>query len=156
MTQRSAGLLLYRRALDGVEVLLVHPGGPFWASKDEGAWSVPKGEHDESEDPLEVAIREFSEELGADPPDASAAVLLGELRQPSGKRVSAWALEGDIDVANVRSNTFSMEWPPCSGHTTEFPEVDRADWFDLETARRKLLRGQVAFIDRLVALTEMP
>jgi predicted NUDIX family NTP pyrophosphohydrolase len=151
MVQRSAGLLLYRRALDGVEVLLVHPGGPFWTSKDEGAWSVPKGEHDEGEDPLEVAIREFSEELGADPPDASAAVSLGELRQPSGKRVTAWALEGDLDVANVRSNTFPMEWPPRSGRTAEFPEVDRAGWFDLETARHKLLRGQAPFIDRLTS-----
>lgn len=145
----SAGLLLYRRASDGIEVLLVHPGGPYWAKKDDGAWSVPKGEHEEGEDPLEVAKREFSEELGTDPPDASTAVFLGELRQPSGKRVSAWALEGDLDVTDMKSNTFTMEWPPRSGRQAEFPEVDRAEWFDLETARRKLLRGQVPFIERL-------
>lgn len=149
MAKRSAGLLLYRRIDGDVEVLLVHPGGPYWATKDEGSWSVPKGEYEEGEDPLEVAIREFGEELGTDPPDASAAVFLGELRQPSGKLVSAWALEGDLDVSNVRSNTFTMEWPPRTGRTCEFPEVDSAGWFDLETARRKLLRGQGAFLDRL-------
>lgn len=154
MPKRSAGLLLYRHLDGAVEVLLVHPGGPYWASKDDGAWSVPKGEYDEGDDPLGCAIREFGEELGADPPDASGAVFLGELRQPGGKLVSAWALEGDLDVAGVVSNTFTMEWPPRSGRTAEFPEVDRAEWCDPDTARRKLLRGQVAFVDRLVAGVE--
>ena len=152
MTTLSAGLLLYRRAGDDIEVLLVHPGGPFWAKKDDGAWSVPKGEYEEGEDPLDAAKREFSEELGADPPDVRAAAFLGELRQPSGKRVSAWALEGDLDVTDVWSNTFTMEWPPRSGRTAEFPEVDRAGWFALEAARRKLLRGQVPFVDALASM----
>lgn len=151
MPKLSAGLLLYRRTGAGIEVLLVHPGGPYWATKDNGAWSVPKGEYEEGEDPLEVAIREFSEEVGADPPDTGAAAFLGELRQPGGKRVSVWALEGDLDVSDARSNTFTMEWPPRSGRTAEFPEVDRAGWFDPDAARRKLLRGQVAFIDRLAS-----
>jgi predicted NUDIX family NTP pyrophosphohydrolase len=154
MPKRSAGLLVYRQVDDEPEVLLVHPGGPFWAKKDEGAWSLPKGEHEPDEDPLEVAIREFSEELGHEPPDASSPMFLGELPQPSGKRVSAWALPGDLDVAEIESNTFTMEWPPRSGRTGEFAEVDRAGWFDLETARRKLLRGQVGFIDRLAQLLE--
>ena len=152
MPKRSAGLLVYRRVGDEPEVLLVHPGGPYWARKDEGAWSVPKGEYEEGEDPLEVAIREFAEELGADPPDSNAAVDLGELRQPGGKLVRVWSLEGDLDVTATTSNTFEMEWPPRSGRTAEFPEVDRAGWFDLDTARRKLLSGQVAFIDRLSSL----
>jgi predicted NUDIX family NTP pyrophosphohydrolase len=149
MPKLSAGLLLYRRTNRDVEVLLVHPGGPFWAKKDDGAWSIPKGEYEIGEDPFEVAIREFEEELGVAPPPADDAVPLGELRQPSGKRVTAWALEGNVDVREVHSNTFPMEWPPRSGRMQEVPEVDRADWFDLETARRKLLRGQVAFLDRL-------
>jgi predicted NUDIX family NTP pyrophosphohydrolase len=155
MPKRSAGLLLYRRTSDHVEVLLVHPGGPYWANKDDGAWSVPKGEYEADEEPLEVAMREFGEELGAAPPDASEAVFLGELRQPGGKLVSAWALEGDLDVTDVRSNTFTMEWPPRSGRTAEFPEVDRAGWFDLETARRKLLRGQAPLLDRLASQLPM-
>jgi predicted NUDIX family NTP pyrophosphohydrolase len=149
MPKLSAGLLLYRRANGDVEVLLVHPGGPFWAKKDDGAWSIPKGEYERREDPLEVAIREFEEEIGIAPPPADDAVPLGDLRQPSGKRVSAWALEGSVEVDEVHSNTFPMEWPPGSGRTQEYPEVDRAGWFDLETARRKLLKGQVAFLDRL-------
>src|SRR5918993_854386 len=129
MPKRSAGLLVYRPSDDGLEVLLVHPGGPFWARKDDGAWSIPKGEYEPSEDPLEVALREFEEELGAEPPDSTDALPLGELRQPSGKVVSAWAVEGDLDVSDVRSNLFEMEWPPRSGRTQEFPEVDRAGWF---------------------------
>ena len=149
MPKRSAGLLVYRRAGAGLEVLLVHPGGPYWARKDDGAWSLPKGEYEEGEEPLEVALREFSEELGTGPPDANAAVDLGELRQPGGKLVRAWAVEGDLDVTAITSNTFEMEWPPHSGRTGEFPEVDRAGWFDLDTARRKLLRGQTGFLDRL-------
>jgi predicted NUDIX family NTP pyrophosphohydrolase len=151
MPKLSSGLLLYRRPADP-EVLLVHPGGPFWRNKDDGAWSIPKGEYEPGEDPLEVALREFGEELGIAPPDATDAVPIGELRQPSGKRVTAWALEGDADLADARSNTFTMEWPPRSGRKQEFPEVDRAGWFDLEEARRKLLRGQVGFLDRLTEL----
>jgi predicted NUDIX family NTP pyrophosphohydrolase len=153
--KRSAGLLLVRRVGDGIEVLLVHPGGPFWAKKDDGAWSVPKGEYDQAEEPLEVAIREFREELGVDPPDTSEARFLGEVRQPGGKLVSVWTLEGDLDVSQVVSNTFTMEWPPHSGRSAEFPEVDRADWFDLVTARRKLLGGQVTFLDRLIEPTDV-
>jgi predicted NUDIX family NTP pyrophosphohydrolase len=147
----SAGLLVSRRTDGGPQVLLVHPGGPFWAKKDEGAWSIPKGEYGSDEDPLEVARREFEEEVGQAPPEG-AAVWLGELRQPSGKVVSAWTIEGDLDVSDVRSNTFEMEWPPRSGRTQEFPEVDRAGWFGFDEARRKLLRGQVGFLDRLEEL----
>jgi predicted NUDIX family NTP pyrophosphohydrolase len=145
----SAGLLVYRRFEAGFEVLLVHPGGPFWAKKDDGAWSVPKGEYEPDQDPLEVALLEFEEEIGQPPPDHSGAEWLGEQRQPSGKVVSVWAIEGDVDVSDVRSNTFEMEWPPRSGRTQEFPEVDRASWFDLDQARQKLLRGQLGFLDRV-------
>jgi predicted NUDIX family NTP pyrophosphohydrolase len=148
MPKLSAGLLVYRRRSGGIQVLLVHPGGPYWAKRDDGAWSIPKGEHTPGEHPLEVARREFREELGATPP-AGEPVGLGELRQPSGKVVSAWALEGDLDVEEVDSNTFEVEWPPRSGRMREFPEVDRAGWFDLDTARRKLLSGQVGFLERL-------
>jgi predicted NUDIX family NTP pyrophosphohydrolase len=148
MPKRSAGLLVYRVVDGEPEVLLVHPGGPYWTKKDDGSWSLPKGEYEPDEDPLEVAIREFREELGVDPPAAKDAMSLGEVRQPGGKIVSAWALPGDLDVAEVLSNTFSMEWPPRSGRTADFPEVDRAGWFDLETARRKLLRGQLGLLDR--------
>jgi predicted NUDIX family NTP pyrophosphohydrolase len=150
MPKRSAGLLVYRWADGEPEVLLVHPGGPFWARKDDGAWSLPKGEYEPGEDPFEVALREFREELGVEPPSADATVPLGELRQPSGKQVVAWAVEGDVDVGDVRSNTFEMEWPPRSGRIGEFPEIDRAGWFGLDTARRKLLRGQVGFLDRFL------
>jgi predicted NUDIX family NTP pyrophosphohydrolase len=154
MPKRSAGLLVHRRVDGEPEVLLVHPGGPYWAKKDEGAWSIPKGEYELDQDPLQVALREFEEEIGKTPPDPSGAVWLGELRQPSGKIVTAWAVEGDVDVGDVHSNTFELEWPPRSGRTKEFPEVDRAAWFGLEEARRKLLRGQLAFIDRLPELLE--
>jgi len=140
---------VYRRnADDGIEVLLVHPGGPFWAKKDDGAWSIPKGEYEPSEEAFDVALREFEEEVGQSPPDGEP-LLLGELRQPSGKVVRAWAVEGDLDVTDVRSNTFEMEWPPRSSRTQEFPEVDRAGWFGLDDAKRKLLRGQVGLLDRL-------
>lgn len=149
MPKRSAGLLLFRRR-GSTEVLLVHPGGPFWAKRDDGAWSVPKGEVGPDEDPLAVAIREFREELGQDPPNARSRAL-GEIGQPGGKRVEVWAVEGDLDVDIVRSNTFEMEWPPGSGRTSEFPEVDRAAWFDLAAARSKLLAGQRGFLDRLEA-----
>jgi predicted NUDIX family NTP pyrophosphohydrolase len=149
MPKLGAGLLVYRSTGGKVEVLLVHPGGPFWARRDDGAWSLPKGEYVADEDPLEVAVREFREELGMDPPGDRPPVSLGDIRQPSGKRISAWALEGDLEVTEVRSNTFTLEWPPGSGVAREFPEVDRAGWFGLEAARRKLVRGQVSFIDRL-------
>lgn len=152
MPKLSAGLLLYRSGADTIEVLLVHPGGPFWAKRDDGAWSLPKGEYGPGEEPLEVAIREFREELGVEPPAGPSPASLGEVRQAGGKRVTAWALSGDVDVSSVVSNTFTMEWPPRSGRTREFPEVDRAGWFDLETARRKLLSGQDGFIDRLAEL----
>ena len=154
MPKLSAGLLVYRRGDDGPEVLLVHPGGPYWAKKDDGAWSIPKGEYEPDEDPLQVALREFEEETGKAPPDPTGAVSLGELRQPSGKIVRAWTVEGDVDVAEVHSNMFEMEWPPRSGRTKEFPEVDRAGWFGLEEARRKLLKGQLGFIDRLLELLD--
>jgi predicted NUDIX family NTP pyrophosphohydrolase len=147
--KRSAGLLLYRRAAKGaVEVLLGHMGGPFWASKDEGAWSIPKGEHGSDEDPLAAARREFEEELGSPPPDGEPEDL-GEVRQRAGKVVRAWAVEGDLDASAIVSNTFELEWPPRSGQMREFPEVDRAEWFDLETARTKLVRAQAEFIDAL-------
>lgn len=152
MPKLSAGLVAYRRIGAELEVLLVHPGGPFWAKKDDGAWSVPKGEYEPGEDPLAVARREFEEEIGQTPPGESEPAWLGELRQPSGKVVSAWAIEGDLDVSEVRSNSFEMEWPPRSGRTQEFPEVDRAGWFGLETARNKILRGQLGFLDRLEEL----
>ena len=149
MPKLSAGLLAYRRTGSGLEVLLVHPGGPFWVKKDEGAWSVPKGEYEPGEDALAVARREFEEEIGQAPPNGNEPVPLGELRQSSGKVVSAWAIEGDLDVSEVRSNSFEMEWPPRSGRTQEFPEVDRAGWFGLDEARRKIHRGQLGFLDRL-------
>jgi predicted NUDIX family NTP pyrophosphohydrolase len=154
MPKLSAGLLVYRLIAGEPEVLLVHPGGPYWVKKDDGSWSLPKGEYESDEDPLEVATREFREELGVDPPESQEPAFLGEVRQPGGKLVSAWALPGDLDVGVVRSNTFTMEWPPRSGRTAEFPEVDRAGWFDLETARRKLLPGQLGLLDRFSELLE--
>jgi predicted NUDIX family NTP pyrophosphohydrolase len=150
----SAGVLVFR-VRDGMpQVLLVHPGGPFWKARDDGAWSVPKGEYDAGEEPLDAAMREFREELGVAPPGDGEPVFLGELRQSSGKRVSAWAIEGDLDPATTQSNMFTMEWPPRSGRLAEFPEVDRAGWFGLDDARRKLVRGQAGFIDRLEELLE--
>lgn len=145
----SAGLLVYRRDADAVRVLLVHPGGPYWARKDAGAWSVPKGEHADHEDPLTVAYREFAEELGQAPPDGEPEPL-GEVTQPGGKVVRAWALAGDVDVSELHSNTFTLEWPPRSGRLQEFPEVDRAEWVTVADARAKLLRGQLPLLDRLV------
>jgi predicted NUDIX family NTP pyrophosphohydrolase len=150
MGARSAGLLLYRTIAAGaIEVLLAHPGGPFWAGKDEGAWSVPKGEYGPGDDPLTAAYREFREETGFEAP-VGAAVSLGELKQPGGKRVTVWALEGDLDVAHARSNTFELEWPPRSGTVRAFPEVDRVEWAGVSRARTKLLKGQVPFLDRLL------
>jgi predicted NUDIX family NTP pyrophosphohydrolase len=149
---RSAGLLLYRRARTGLEVLLVHPGGPVWAKRDNGAWSILKGEYAGDEEPLAVARREFAEELGSPPPAPGGDLLdLGEIRQKSGKVVRAWAVAGDLDATRITSNTFSMEWPPRSGQLREFPEVDRAQWFSLREARVKLNPAQVALLDRLQA-----
>lgn len=142
----SAGILLYRTS-PVLEVLLVHPGGPFWAKKDDGAWSIPKGEF-EDEDPLIAARREFAEELGVDAPDGEV-IDLGEIAQKAGKVVRAFAIEGDLDPATIVSNTFDLEWPPRSGTTQQFPEIDRADWFGLDEARTQLNPAQVAFVDRL-------
>src|ERR1700722_10688232 len=150
MGKRSAGLLFYRRGDAGVAVLLVHPGGPFWAKKDLGAWSIPKGEYVEGEEPLAAAQREFAEETGAQP--RGEFVPLGEVKQPGGKHVTAWAVEGDFDPATLVSSSFEMEWPPRSGRKRSFPEVDRAGWFPPDEARRKILSGQQPFIDRLEQL----
>ena len=149
----SAGVLLYRREAGVLEVLLAHPGGPFWAKRDEGAWSLPKGEADEGEDYLEVARREFEEEIGL-PLPCDLPRSLGSVTQRAGKIVHGWACEGDVDPVRQRSNTFSMEWPPRSGRTEEFPEIDRVAWFPLQQARRKLNPAQVAFLDRLLELIE--
>jgi predicted NUDIX family NTP pyrophosphohydrolase len=143
----SAGLLLFRHS-DELEVLLVHPGGPFWAKRDLGAWSIPKGECEEGEDPRAAAWREFSEELGTPVPDGEP-LELGEVRQKAGKTVLAWAIAGDLDHEHITSNTFKMEWPPRSGRMHSFPEVDRAGWFSLEEARRRINPAQVALLDRL-------
>jgi predicted NUDIX family NTP pyrophosphohydrolase len=150
----SAGLLLYRvRPGGGVEVMIAHMGGPFWAKKDARGWSIPKGEYSEGEDPLAVARREFAEEIGRDIPPGEL-IPLGEVRQPSRKVITAWALEADLDVSQIVSNTFEIEWPRGSGTMQEFPEVDRADWFDLDTARTKLVKGQVPFLDLLAEMLE--
>jgi predicted NUDIX family NTP pyrophosphohydrolase len=138
---------MYRSGARGPEVLLVHPGGPYWARKDARAWSIPKGEYAEGEDPLTASIREFEEETGFRP--QGHFVPLGDIRQPGGKTVIAWAIESDFDVAALRSNAFEMKWPPRSGRTASFPEVDRAQWFSLAAARRKILPAQAALIDRL-------
>lgn len=145
--RRSAGILLHRRREERLEVLLVHPGGPFWANRDEGAWTIPKGEYDEGEDALDAARREFTEETGfaVEGPFRE----LAPVRQRSGKVVRAWAVEGDCDVAAIRSNTFSMEWPPRSGRTAEFPEVDRGQWFTLDEARAKILPAQLPLLEEL-------
>ena len=150
MPKLSAAILLYRRPPGGLEVFLVHPGGPFWAKKDAGAWSLPKGEYDAAENPLAAALREFEEETGF-PLDPAALLPLGEWKQPGGKIVTAWAVEGDVDAALARSNLFELEWPPRSGQRRQFPEVDRAAWFPLAEAREKLLAGQVEFLTRLAA-----
>ena len=151
MPSRSAGILLHRRRGDELEVLLVHPGGPFWSRRDSGVWSIPKGEYAPDEDPLAAARREFEEELGAPPPDAPAQDL-GEIRQRGGKLVRAWALEGDLDASAITSNTFELQWPPRSGRMIEVPEVDRAEWFDLDTAREKINPAQVELLDRLTRI----
>jgi predicted NUDIX family NTP pyrophosphohydrolase len=148
MPVRSAGILLYRHGAAGLEVLLVHPGGPFWARRDAGAWSIPKGEQADGEAAVDCARREFAEETGSTLP-LETLLPLGEVRQRSGKRVEAWAAEGDLDPDTVRSNTFELEWPPRSGHLKTFPEVDRAAWFALAEAQRRLLPAQAPFVDRL-------
>jgi predicted NUDIX family NTP pyrophosphohydrolase len=149
MAKRSAGILLHREGPGGREVLLVHPGGPFWARRDDGAWSIPKGEYEEGEEAMACALREFEEELGSALEHAGELVELGDVRQRNRKVVTVWAAEGDLDPSAVRSNTFSMEWPPRSGRRQEFPEIDRAEWFTLARAREKLVDAQAAFIDRL-------
>jgi predicted NUDIX family NTP pyrophosphohydrolase len=147
MSRRSAGLVLFRPRPDGVEVLLVHPGGPYWAKKDDGAWSIPKGEFADDEEPLAAAQREFEEEMGS---RASGDFLeLEPVRQPGGKLVFAWAVGCDFDPDAVKSNTFSIEWPPKSGRQQQFPEVDRAAWFKIDVAKKKILKGQAAFLDQL-------
>jgi predicted NUDIX family NTP pyrophosphohydrolase len=145
---RSAGIVLYRAGDGGLEVLLVHPGGPFWAKKDLGVWSIPKGEYEPGEDPRACALREFEEETGTQLP-ATKLIELGAVVQKAGKEVTAWAARGDLDAAAVRSNTFTMEWPPRSRRQQEFPEIDRAAWFSLDEARTKLVGAQVEFLDRL-------
>ena len=147
MSKRSAGLILYRRNGEALEVLLVHPGGPFWARKDLGAWSIPKGEYTEGEDALSAARREFEEETGFSAP--ANCLALGELKQAGGKMVSAWAAEGDCDPARLVSNTCQIEWPPRSRRFIEIPEADRGAWFSLDEARKKMFRGQEAFLERL-------
>src|SRR5512135_640523 len=151
MSKTSAGLLMYR-VRDGLQFLLVHPGGPLWARKDEGAWSIPKGLYGPGEDALVAARREFKEETGAEP--EGEFIRLTPIRQPSGKIISAWAFEGDFDPAELRSNTFSIEWPPRSGRQQEYPEVDRAGWFGLEEARKKILPGQLGFLMELSRLLD--
>jgi predicted NUDIX family NTP pyrophosphohydrolase len=149
LPRRSAGIVLYRRSGPGVEVLLVHPGGPFFAKKDLGVWSIPKGEYAEGDDPFASALREFEEETGTRL-DGADAIELGSIVQRAGKQVTAWALEGDLDPATIRSNTFTVEWPPRSGRQAEFPEVDRAEWFGVDEAKAKIVPAQAELIDRLV------
>jgi len=154
MPKAAAGLLLYRRHPAGIEVLLAHPGGPFWSRKDVGAWSIPKGEIDPGEDPVAAARREFREEIGLEVTGPVAP--LGQQKQGSGKLVRIWASEGDFDPAQLRSNTFEMEWPKGSGRTQTFPEVDRAACFALDEARRRILPGQAPFLDALLTLVGPP
>lgn len=147
MAKKSAGLLMFRRRAGQLEVLLVHPGGPFWVRKDAGAWSIPKGEIGEDEEPLEAARREVAEETGARPD--GPFIALAPVRQAGGKIVQAWAIEADFDPSALHSNVFSMEWPPRSGRQQSFPEVDRAAWFTIAVARQKILRGQLPFLDEI-------
>jgi predicted NUDIX family NTP pyrophosphohydrolase len=148
MPKLSAGLLMYRHGDGQLEVFLVHPGGPYWAKKDLGSWTIPKGEYLESEDPLHAAQREFQEETGFRA--LGSFIPLGDLKQPSGKILTAWAFEGDCDPSQLKSNTFPLEWPPRSGRQREFPEIDRGEWFAIETAREKILPGQRPLLDGLL------
>ncbi len=150
MPRTSAGLLIYRRGTDGLEVLLVHPGGPFWTKKDVGAWSIPKGETENSDDLFQTALRELREETGFEV--GGQPTPLRPVKQAGGKVVHAWAVEGDLDAAAIVSNTFTLEWPPRSGRIQEFPEIDRAGWFDLRAARRHINPGQLPLLDELDAL----
>ncbi|HET7494708.1 MAG TPA: NUDIX domain-containing protein [Candidatus Limnocylindrales bacterium] len=152
-SRRSAGILLYRRGPDGLAVLLAHPGGPLWATRDEGVWTVPKGEIEGGEDPWDVARREFEEETGHQPP-SGPAIDLGEITQKGGKVVVAWALEGDLDPAAASSNTFPLQWPPRSGRWITVPEIDRVDWFAPDEARRRLKDTQIPFVDRLIGVLD--
>ena len=147
--RRSAGIVLYRVCDGGLEVLLVHPGGPFWAKKDLGVWSIPKGEYEPDEDPQACALREFEEETGTRLPETKL-IELGAVMQKGGKEVTAWAARGDLDPASIRSNSFTMQWPPRSGREQEFPEIDRAGWFALDEAREKLVGAQAELLDRLI------
>lgn len=153
MAKQSAGILVHRTGINGIEVLIVHPGGPFWAKKDQGVWSIPKGEFEE-EDELEAAKREFQEELGIDPPTGSYREL-GTVKNKSGKVIHAWAVEGDLNVRGIKSNTFAIEWPPRSGKQQDFPEVDKAAWVSLEVACQKLNAAQVALVERLADKLEV-
>jgi predicted NUDIX family NTP pyrophosphohydrolase len=150
MPKKSAGLLMYRRRRGVLEFFLVHPGGPFWARKDTGSWSIPKGEYAIGEDPLEVAKREFQEETGFKA--AGNFIPLTPRKQPSGKIIIAWAFEGEGDASAIKSNTFSMEWPPHSGLQQEFPEVDRAGWFSFSLAKEKILKGQLGFLEEVIQI----
>ena len=152
MRRQSAGILLYRLTKSGLEVFLVHPGGPYWARRDRGAWTIPKGEFEADEEPFTAAIREFFEETGAQV--HGPFMPLGSVRQRSGKLVSVWAAEGDFDPQDLKSNSFSLEWPPNSGGQQEFPEVDRAAWFSVDEGRMKINSGQLAFIERLQEILE--
>ncbi|GAB3458493.1 NUDIX domain-containing protein [Kineococcus endophyticus] len=153
MPKQSAGVLLHRETGTGVELLLAHMGGPLWERKDEHAWTIPKGEPEEGEELLDAARREFSEELGLPVPDVDL-VDIGQARQSSGKVVTVWAGRADLDVSTIVPGTFTMQWPPRSGRTAEFPEVDRAQWFSPQDARDKLVKGQVVFVDRLLELLD--
>jgi predicted NUDIX family NTP pyrophosphohydrolase len=153
MARQSAGILMYRRPADQIEVFLIHPGGPFWSQKDDGAWSIPKGEFAAEEPPLDAARREFQEETGFTV--SGGLIALEPIRQAGGKIVHAWVIEGDCDAAAIKSNTFSMEWPPRSGQWRTFPEADRAGWFTLEQAELKMLKSQRPLIEQLRRLLEM-
>jgi predicted NUDIX family NTP pyrophosphohydrolase len=153
MPERSAGILVFRRSSQAVEVFLAHPGGPFWARKDEHAWSIPKGLYGENEDPLSAAKREFEEETSIS--IDGRFVPLGEFRQPGGKLITAYVVEADVDETRVKSNFFEMEWPPKSGRRQSFPEIDRAQWFDIETAARKMHKGQIPILHALVKQLEI-
>jgi predicted NUDIX family NTP pyrophosphohydrolase len=152
MTVHSGGILLFRRLAGNLQVMLVHPGGPYWENKDEGVWSIPKGLFEENEGPLEAARREFAEETGFDA--EGKFIKLGELVQPSKKIVHAWALEGDLDTTRIRSNTFTLEWPPNTGRLEDYPEIDKGQWFDIAEARTKITKGQLGFINRLIERLE--
>ena len=150
MAKQAAGILLFRRRGAGLDVLLAHPGGPLWARKDAGAWTIPKGQFLNDELPLDAAKREFEEEMGSAP--RGEFLPLGSIKQPSGKVIHVWAAESDFDVTTVHSNLFELEWPPKSGRMAEFPEVDRAEWYSLPDARLKIIKGQAPFLERLLAL----